>query len=284
MKDVVLKGWMVALAIFVLMFGGIYLTIDAGYWATTRPKTPVNLASGKYDVADMRGSYTFAEIEEFFGVPAHVVFQAFRIPEEKQSGTFLIKDMKDGLFEPVVLNGEEIEVGTDLVRMFTALYAGLPYESEETTHLPESAIKILRQENTLDADQQAYWTSHTFQLVPAGEETADEAPPQAEASEVQQTAAESETSPSEEAGAETSSAVEIKGRTSLAELLEFGLTQEQFMEITGFNMPDEKAVKLKDFAETNGLELSPLRTQLLQAVEDIHEDDSEQISHYPLTK
>jgi len=73
---------------------------------------------------------TFAEIEAFFGVPAEMLFQAFLVSEERRSDTFKIQDMHEDFFEPVVLNGTEIGVGTDLVRVITLLYTGLPYTSD----------------------------------------------------------------------------------------------------------------------------------------------------------
>ena len=69
MKNIVIKGWVVAVAVIVVMFGGIYLTIGTGHWRTTREKEPVRLESGEYSPADIRGSYAFSEVEQFFGVP-----------------------------------------------------------------------------------------------------------------------------------------------------------------------------------------------------------------------
>jgi len=56
MKNIVIKGWMVALATFVVLFGGIYLTIGTGHWATTRKAEPVKLDTGEYNPGDIRGS------------------------------------------------------------------------------------------------------------------------------------------------------------------------------------------------------------------------------------
>jgi hypothetical protein len=224
------------------MFGGIYLTIGTGHWATTREAEPIKLETGEYDPADIRGSYTFAEIEKFFAVPADLLFKAFIIPEEFRKPTFQIKNM-EGLFAPVIIDGTEIEVGTDLIRVFTSLYTGIPYESSETTHLPSSAVEMLSQEKKLDTEQTSYWQAHVFKLVPAGE---------------------TPTEPVEEEQKET---VEIKGRTTIGELLEYGLTKEQFKEITGVEMPDDTAMKLKDFADANGLDMETLKEQIIEALQ-----------------
>jgi hypothetical protein len=90
---------MVAVSVVVLLFGGIYLTIGTGHWATDRKAEPIKLQSGDYDPADIRGSYTFTEVENFFGVPAALLFEAFGIPKEKRTDTFQIKEMEE-LFKP----------------------------------------------------------------------------------------------------------------------------------------------------------------------------------------
>ena len=247
MKNIVIQGWMVAIVVFVILFGGIYLTIGTGHWSTSRAPEPQKLASGDYNIADIRGSYTFAEIEKFFGVPANLLFQAFMVPEERRSDTFKIKEMHEGFFEPVVLDGREIEVGTDLVRVITSIYTELPYESEETTHLPVSAVNLLIQEHKLQGEKKTYWETHTFDLVLVGEV------PPAEKSPVE--------SPEEQ---ET---IEIKGKTTMGELLKYGLTKEQFQEITGMEMPDNSSVGLRDFVTENGLEMDTIKTQIIEALQ-----------------
>lgn len=266
-KTIVIQGWMVALSVLVVLFGGIYLTIGTGHWATDRQAEPLKLQSGDYDPADIRGSYTFAEIEKFFGVPAALLFEAFGIPEEKRTDAFQIKEM-EGLFEPVILEGAEVEVGTDLVRVFTSIYAGLPYESDETTHLPEGLVKTLIQEQKLSEDQQAYWKTHTFPLILAGSAPTQEEIQTTISTEQsqEQPAAQEQTQPQAASSpVAESAAVDIKGRTTMGELLDFGLTKEQFKELTGIEMPGT-AVKMKEFTDANGLDMEMIKTKILEVL------------------
>ncbi len=246
MKNIVVKGWMVAVVTFVVLFGGIYLTIGTGHWSTTRKKGPVRLKTGEYSIADIRGSYTFAEIEKYFGVPADLLFQTFLVPEKRRSETFKIKTMHEDFFEPVVLNGTEIEVGTDIVRVMTSLYTGLPYTSDETFHLPVSAVNLLIQEQKLQGEEKTYWETHTFDLVLVGEAPVVEESP-AESPEAHET-------------------VDIKGKTTMGELLKYGLTKEQFQEITGIEMPDNSTLKLRNFVTENGLEMETVKTKILEVL------------------
>ena len=247
MKNIVIQGRVIAIVVFVILFGGIYLTIGTGHWSTTRKGEPLKLSTGEYSIADIRGSYTFAEIETFFGVPADLLFQAFLVPEERRSDTFKIQHMHEDFFEPVVLDGTEIEVGTDLVRVITSIYTELPYESEETTHLPLSAVNLLIQEQKLQAEEQTYWETHTFDLVLVGEAPPAEKPP-LESTEEQET-------------------IDIKGKTTMGELLKYGLTKEQFQEITGMEMPENSSVGLRDFVTENGLEMDTIKTQIIETLQ-----------------
>ncbi len=172
----------------------------------------------------------------------------------------------EGLFEPVILEGAEVEVGTDLVRVFTSLYSGLPYQSDETTHLPEDLVKTLIQEQKLSEGQKAYWETHTFPLILAGS-----APTQEEI----QTTISTEQPQAEHSPAAESAAVDIKGRTTMKELLDFGLTKEQFKELTGIGMPGD-AVKMKDFVDANGLDMEAIKTKILEVLAPIEAAPAEE--------
>jgi hypothetical protein len=148
----------------------------------------------------------------------------------------------EGLFAPVIIDGTEIEVGTDLIRVFTSLYTGIPYESSETTHLPSSAVAMLNQEKKLDAEQTAYWQTHVFELIPANE------------------------TPAEPVKEEQKETIEIKGGTTMGELLEYGLTKEQFKEITGVEMPDNAVLGLRDFVTENELDMETVKTGILEVL------------------
>ena len=61
--------------------------------------------------------------------------------------------------------------------------------------------------------------------------------------------------------------IEIKGKTTMGELLTYGLTKEQFQEITGIEMPDNSGVGLRDFVTENGLEMGTIKTQIIEALQ-----------------
>ncbi len=143
--------------------------------------------------------------------------------------------------------------------MFTSLYTGLPYQSDETTHLPEGLVKSLIQEQKLSEDQQAYWETHTFPLILAGTAPAQETQAAASTEQLHEQP-QAASSPAAE-----SAAVDIKGRTTMSELLDFGLTKEQFKDLTGIEMPGA-AIKMKDFVDANGLDMETIKAKILEVL------------------
>ena len=73
-----------AVIILVVLFGGILFSTAMGWWQTTSTKVAANFTEGEFagqaNPADIRGSYTFGDVEKNFGVPASLLAEAFAIP------------------------------------------------------------------------------------------------------------------------------------------------------------------------------------------------------------
>ncbi|WP_458788482.1 hypothetical protein, partial [Vallitalea sediminicola] len=74
------------------------------------------------------------DIYNSFNITPEILAEAFNIITENPQD-FQVKSLEDKYSDL------EVEVGTDSVRRFTALYTGLPYDSDEI--LPQQAIDIL---------------------------------------------------------------------------------------------------------------------------------------------
>ena len=64
--------------LFIIMFfigGGIYLSSQAGLFDTSRSVEPSRLtdAGDVYNIADIRGSFSLAEIEQYYQVPPEAI-------------------------------------------------------------------------------------------------------------------------------------------------------------------------------------------------------------------
>src|SRR6056297_1195996 len=139
-------------AVFIL---GIAVSMASGYWSTEANKVPAVYVEGEtaglYNPADIRGSYSFGDIETAFGVPAYVIARAFSLEDTgTPPGRILAKDVEDRFG---VIRG--YEVGTDSVRLFVARYLDLPFDPEDDTGLPAQALSILREAGVLTPTQES---------------------------------------------------------------------------------------------------------------------------------
>ena len=225
----------IGIGITVFILGSVLLLMAFSLWKTESTKVPAKFTSGDFsgqsNPSDIRGSYSFADIEKHFSVSADVLADAFQVDTSiKSAGEYKAKDIEE-------LYGEQQtgEIGTDSVKLFTALYLGIPYISEETTVLPKSAIAILSSLGTVD--EAILSRLDEYSVIPTVQQTV-----------VEQTHVE----PLE---------MLIKGNTTYGDLLDWGLTQMQLEVVLGFHVKD-RALKLRDDLAARSLEFSAYKTQL----------------------
>lgn len=80
---------------------------------------------------------------------------AFGLPADVDPSTFKNKDLE------TIYADQELEIGTGSVRMFVALYTGLPYEYVEEPYLLDEAVQILKDKVELTQEQVEYLELHT---------------------------------------------------------------------------------------------------------------------------
>lgn len=275
-----LRSHGLAAAVMILMFGGIVLGSALGYWQTTASKKPAQFTTGEYagqyDPADIKGSYSFKDISGSFGIPVEILSEAFGLDKNEDAEVFQCKSLETR-YE--ALKDEEYEIGTDSVRVFVALYKGLPVELTGT-FIPKEAYRLLEKDAKLTAEQAEYFKSHTVELVNAGAEVqpaAETAPkseemPPAEA--VQQplqpaSPADHEISAPEKTESSQQEGLndkQVKGKTTFKELLDWGLTEEEIEGVIVGDMPGTSTV-IKDYCEKESIEFSGIKSEL-QAIAD----------------
>jgi hypothetical protein len=249
-----------AFIILAVIFGGVLVTSAFNWWTTESNKVPVKFtsgeAAGQYNPADIRGSYTFGDIEKNFAVPAAQLGAAFALPADTDPASFKVNQLES------IYAGLEVEIGTASVRLFTAFYAGLPYDlnTGEETFLPRLAVEILTALGTLSPDRLAYLAVHTVDLdAPAAVDTA--LPAAAEATPAPQVSGtpDAEHTPQAEDGT-------VRGKTSFQELLDWGVPQERIEAVLGGPMP-APGVVIKDYVTAQGKEYSTVRDALQAEVD-----------------
>lgn len=155
------KSSTIAIIVLAVIFGSVAYTSVTGQWKTKTDKVPATYTegalSGQYNPADIRGSYTFANIETSFGIPADELAAAFDI-KGRDNAALQVKELET-IYAAQAAQGKEI--GTDSVRIFVALYKGLPITLTDTSYLPQPAVEILKAKATLTAEQLSFLDKHT---------------------------------------------------------------------------------------------------------------------------
>ncbi len=240
----------IVLAVFIVGIGG---TMIFNLWQTKSSKVPATYTTGQfageYNPADIRGSYSFGDIEETFAVPVTALAKAFAVEDSGNPEAFLAKSLED-MYGAM----EDGEVGTDSVRWFVSLYTGLPYSPEQDTLLPSASISVL-QERLGETELEAVRTK----TVNLSALSRTDAVPEDSRAETSQAEEQADTHSETEAG-------DVKGNTTFGDLLSWGVSRETIEQILG--LPIGKAgVTVRDYCIENSIEFSTVKEALQTAAE-----------------
>ncbi len=262
-----LNSHILAPVIVALFFGGILASMAMNLWVTESSKVAMKYSQGEYagqaNPADIRGSYSLADIEANFGIPVAVTARAFGAADWANPGDFKAKDLET-MYEPAP-NGE---IGTDSVRLFVARYLGLPYAPEDTTLLPPAALEELKSK-LAPADLKAL-REYAYPADMMSADPTSAVPGQAAVESTAAPAAEPAPAPKAESatGDHAVAADEdrtIKGKTTFYDLLSWGVTKATIEKIMGMEI-GATSVAVRDFCAEKGLEFSEYKTALQAAV------------------
>ena len=255
-----LRSPQIALLSLVFVFGGILASMLAGLWQSESSKVPATYTSGEfsgqYNPADIRGSYSFADVASAFGVPADILVKSFGFETYENP-----EDLQIKLFEDVygVIDGKEI--GTDSMRLYVALYLARPYTPEEDTGLPLRAVQSLLEAGKIDPESVSeYRQKYSVDIsVRLGSDAAATV------------AAAGEAAVGEGVGATTDGAAEaedttIKGKTTFRDLINWGLSQAEIEEVIGMPLgPPTQA--LRDYFIEQEVEFSEYKDELQSRID-----------------
>jgi hypothetical protein len=239
------------LIVVVIVFGGILVSMALGAWNTESNKEAAKFSAGEFaglaNPADIRGSYTLADIEKNFGISPRILAEAFSI-QSADPAAFQVKQLE------TQYAGSPVEIGTSSVRLFVAFYKNLPFDLTTDVYLPPAAVAFLKQ-MPLSAQQNAYLESHAATEVPAG------APATIEPT--------APVIPTPTPGNVSVSQTEkvVKGLTTFDELLSWGFPRQDLERILGFSLPTDLTMKIKDFASANNVDFETLKIDLQKAVD-----------------
>ena len=264
-----IKPGVLALVVLVILFGGIQVASAMGLWQTTSSKVPAKFETGDYagtyNPADIRGSYTFAEIADVFQIESDVLLQAFGFAPETDPSQLKSKDLE------ARFAGAAFEIGNGSMQVFVALYQNLPIDLADEG-LPSPAVDIILASNQkLSSDSLAWLERHRVDISAFPDVSSDQETEQT-TQETGQTTQETgqttvETSASEPAATtteshETKSDSQVKGTTTFQQVLDAGITREQIEEILGVPLPAATNQAIKDFCVSQDIPFSSVKEQL----------------------
>ncbi len=284
----------IIVSVFVIGIAGANLL---GVWKTTNTKEPVKIKTGEFaglpNPADIRGSYTWADVGKAFNIDVQHLLTAFGATDPAVKVNTL-----ETIYTKETLPAG-LEIGTGSVRLFVSLYTGIAFTADEGTVLPISAITVLKEfgkaDSSLiaDAESKAYNPAAKQQSAaakapatttpaPASQpaaaakpaETATAAPAKPATTATTVKAVPTAENPAPAASTKTTSTTvagtaethEVKtgtvtGKTTFKDLKDWGLTEEKIKSATGGKIGPDSAV-IKDWAEPNGLTFSELKPKL----------------------
>ena len=250
-----------AAIIFVIFFGGIALTSALDWFHTSTTKVPVTYTdgefAGQYNPADIRGSYVFGDIASLFDIPLADLQAAFVLPAGVDPAAYPVKELETQFAE------SGYEIGTESMRLFVALYKGLPYDLSLDTYLPLQAADILTSRANLPPEQAAYLAQHSVDLSQAPVVTPGAETPLPNPAQVDVTP-----QPTVSATEHVAVAGTITGKTTFQELLDWGVPPAAIEQVIGAPMPAASLV-IKDYLTSKGLEFSTLKGALQAEVDKV---------------
>ncbi|MCE5196096.1 MAG: hypothetical protein LLG09_03065 [Negativicutes bacterium] len=237
-----LRSAVLGMVILLVIFGSVSLADALGCWQTENSGQPAKFASGAYagefNPADIRGSYTFADIEQSFQVDTRILAQAFGL-SAANAEDFQLKSLET-LYASQAAAGTEI--GTNSVKYFVSLYTGLPFELTETVYLPQPAVAILTASGKLSAEAAAGLVAITVELSNDGSTL-------------------SAVDGSIQKETVNAAGVVIKGSTTFREVLDAGVNQKEVETVIGKALPNPLIV-IKTYCTEEQLDFEAVKTAL----------------------
>lgn len=251
-------------AVVVAMFGGVFASKALGFWNTTNSKQPAVFKTGELaglpDPADIRGSYTWLDIEKAFGVSAAETAALFSAPGFVVDPAGRVNALESYYKERLPADKE---VGTDSVRLFVALLTGLPHTPEEGTALPAAAVDYLAARGKAnEAALKARLDPSLFPAASAAAAPAAPAPAAAPAAVAPAPAPKAAPAPETHAEGE----IKVGGSTTFGNLRSWGLSDAEIERLAGVK-PLADGDIVRDAVQAAGKSFSEVKTALQAAAE-----------------
>lgn len=247
-----IKSSTLGILIFVLIFGGIFISSSLNLWETESSKVPTTYTSGEfageYNPEDIRGSYSFNDVSSAFSIPLDDLKRAFVLPDDTIVETFQNKNLET-MYAYLMDSGKEI--GNSSVKVFVALYKNLPIELSDDTYLPKQAVDIIINNNpNLSEEQLSYLESHSVNVSKSDTNF-------------------SNNEESESTKEENDDQMLVKGNTTFKEVLEWGVDKPYVEDLIGGQIPNP-VMSLRDYCVKNEISFSTIKDTLQGKIDELN--------------
>lgn len=254
----IITSKILAPVIFVFFIIGIAGTMTFSLWQIESSKEPAKYEEGDFadmnNPGDIRGSYTLADVKKVFDIDVEILGKAFGLDDIDDLDNFKCKELEE-MYDDI----KEGEIGTDTVRMFVALYKGLPFTPEEDTLLPSPTVAILKdkvgEEEFLKLKERSISLSQ-FKTEDSIQEDIKKDTDKKITEEVQTKT--EQTEPDEDRT--------IRGKTTFGELKKWGLSKEEIEKVMGQPI-GKSGESARDFCKAKDIEFSSIKTELQKLVD-----------------
>lgn len=229
----------IIIGIFILGIGG---SMAFNLWHSESTKIPALIKKGEFaglpNPSDIRGSYSFEDINKAFAIPVNDLATAFGVKTNKAN--FQCKKLEEIYANAV----KGFEIGTDSVRLFSALYLGRPHTPEDTTALPRSAVDLLIAKSKIKENQAEELKNITFDLIDIDISSTTE----------------------ESSHEKTEDDRSIRGKTTFYDLMNWGLSQEEIETVLGDKM-GPSSMTVRDWVMNKGHEFADFKNTLQDLID-----------------
>ncbi len=256
-----MKIWVIALLTASILLCGVFVAKVTGIWDGTdngsgniKAET-LQRFSEDSSPENIRGSYTFHDIEVLYGIDASDLAVAFQI-EAFDPSIIGLSDLEN-LYNDLE---EGVEIGTGSIKWFVSIYTGLEY-IHEGDYLPSGAIAFLTSKNLWTKDLESQYGDFITTLPQTSYLYSSEI--------LDAIHAEEEFGESLDTGSSLDEPLnEFSGKTTVSDLLEMGISQSDIESILGMKIPNNH-MTVRDICNANEISYSTVKSEIMTLLDSL---------------
>lgn len=153
-----IKSSAVLVIVLVIGVGTISVSKAMGIWETQSEKIPDKYVSegkttGDYKASDIKGSYTFGDVSNLYGIPLAQLATSFHV-DKKEAENFKCSELG------TVFEESTYEIGVESVRAYVAFYLGQSYDLSADVYFTKEGAEGIKAYGKPTEPQLVYLENH----------------------------------------------------------------------------------------------------------------------------